>query len=171
MTKWIIGIDPSSKSLAIVSKAVGASNTSIDKYSFGRGAYTPTNAAQAHDAMMTWLDKHGRIMQTTECVAYLEAPLVGRGGVRSTLVQAYVSGVAQACLELAGIRTKLVQTKEWKKTVVGNGGASKDDVRSCVERRWRSVAGHCGSDQDLFDAAAICIYGQIIHKRSLRFGA
>ncbi len=59
-----------------------------------------------------------------------------------------------------------VNVGAWKKATVGNGHASKDDVQQWVREANEAYSGLCGGDQDRYDAAAIGLYGWILHERS-----
>lgn len=92
---------------------------------------------------------------------FVEAPVVGRGGVRSTLVQAYVSGAIQAAASAYG-GVHLVNVQSWKKAVVGSGRADKQAVK-------QAIISHGLSDdlpQDFYDATAICLYGLAAVRRA-----
>ena len=92
--------------------------------------------------------------------AYIEAPLVGRGGVKSTLVQAYVSGAVQGMLAEDGWVVHLVPVGTWKKQVVGKGNATKEDVAEWAAGRKTGVVTASDNDQDVIDALALVEYGR-----------
>lgn len=154
----ILGIDPSSKVIAAVAACGPGMN--VVRYDICRKStsYTPAVAMEAmtvmHD-LVDGLDTYG----VDSKVAWVEAPLIGRGGAKATMVQSFVSGVIQACLIEAGYDVHLVNVQSWKKTLCGNGHASKDDVGRFLAREWPKAAKVCGDDPDLIDAAAICLYG------------
>lgn len=168
----IVGADLSSKYLALVAKHPVTPTAAVVKYPLGRRAtdrYTPANSAEAMDCMLDYLDQIGPMaVPGAPRMAYIEAPLVGRGGAKTTVVQSYVNGVVQACFVKAGFTVELVYAQIWKKVICGNGGASKSDVGRRVRSRWPSVSRACNGDQDLTDAAAICLYGSIKHAADLR---
>lgn len=130
--------------------------------------YSPSNAAEALDSTLGFIDAVAPMaLPSAPRLAFIEAPLVGRGGVRSTMVQAYVSGVVQACFVKAGFTVYLVNVQTWKSAYCGNGHASKDDVRRSLAGRWPKGARTAGSDSDLIDAAAICDYGREVAAKGL----
>lgn len=61
-----------------------------------------------------------------------------------------------------------ISNSEWKAAMVGNGRASKDEIRAWLTRDHPSVAKACGQDQDLVDAAGIALAaGQLLSVRGL----
>lgn len=53
----------------------------------------------------------------------------------------------------------VVNVKSWKKRIIGNGNAGKDDVRNYVLENHPAYAELCGADQDKFDATCVGLYG------------
>ena len=66
-------------------------------------------------------------------------------------------------LALADVR--LVNVGTWKKMLLGNGHASKDDVRNYIGVNT-PYAPLCGDDQDAYDATCIGLYGLSILARA-----
>lgn len=159
----ILGADLSSKYLALVARHPVTPTAAVVKYPLAdkpSTPYSPKAAAEAMDCMLEYLDTVGRMaVPGAPLMAYVEAPLVGRGGAKTTMVQSFVNGVVQACLVKAGFTVTLVNVATWKRIVCGRGDATKPDVARRVRSEWPSVGRACGTDEDLFDAAAICIYG------------
>lgn len=117
--------------------------------------WTPEHTHSAHEWITTMLAHDPGVM-------WVESPLVGKAGVRSTIVQAFTSGAAQAALLHLGWEVRLVNVSTWKKRVTGSGKASKDDVGNTVESKWAKGWAAASRDADLIDAAAICLYGREI---------
>jgi Holliday junction resolvasome RuvABC endonuclease subunit len=92
---------------------------------------------------------------------FVEAPLVGRGGVSSTLPQAYVSGALQGALWSRGANVSLVNVSRWKKVVIGKGNATKANVAEAVRLRWPDLYRRTKGDADCIDAVAIALYGLV----------
>jgi Holliday junction resolvasome RuvABC endonuclease subunit len=92
--------------------------------------------------------------------AWVESPIVGRGGVRSTMVQCYTSGAIQGALYDAGILAQSANVSSWKKRVVGKGNATKPEVADFLRLRWPSIFSEAAGNQDIIDAACIALYGQ-----------
>jgi Holliday junction resolvasome RuvABC endonuclease subunit len=78
---------------------------------------------------------------------------------------ALLADLARLRLEL-GTDVRLVDNKTWKREVVGNGNASKDQVRDYIRVTHPAYAAFCGDDQDCYDAACIGLYGFTILERS-----
>ena len=87
---------------------------------------------------------------------------MGRGGVKSTMVQAFVSGAVQAVLYDLGIGVHLVPVGTWKKATVGKGNATKAEVKQWVEMKYPTLK---GEGQDILDAAALADYGHQVLDR------
>jgi Holliday junction resolvasome RuvABC endonuclease subunit len=101
---------------------------------------------------------------------FIEEPLVGR----STRVSLQVAQVAGALIYALGHRGErevhLVSVKAWKKSVVGNGNASKAVVSDWLREHHPVYHARCGSNQDLIDAACIAVYGSELIGRAKRLG-
>lgn len=157
----IIGIDPAASHLASVTARegrIGAVQPDLcdtSKVSFG----SPWHTTHTGLAMQWAWDILGVARAYGDPVVYLEEPLVGRGGVKSTMVQAFTSGAVQAAFAMEGVPVHLVNVGTWKKEVLGNGRADKPAVMELVRHRWPDAAVATGGDQDLADAAAIAMYG------------
>lgn len=167
----IVGADLSSKSLALVARHPVTPTSAVVKYPLRTqaGRYTPAVAAEAMACMWEWLDTVQRMaVPGGPRLAYVEQPLVGRGGTNATIVQCYVNGVVQACLVQAGFEVTLVHPSTWKAALTHDPHATKDDVGRCVRSRWPSVHRACQGDTDLQDAAAICLFGQLRHRTEAR---
>lgn len=105
---------------------------------------------------------------------FIEAPLMGRAGVRVTIGQAQVQGsLGLAALHSGTDGVYEVNVQTWKKDVVGRGNASKSDVRDAIEgwlaSRPSSRPGFPTDNQDLCDALAIARYGTGVLTRSAEF--
>jgi hypothetical protein len=96
--------------------------------------------------------------------AYVEWPVLGRGGFRSTIVQAFTSGAIQGVLYGRGCTTQGANVSSWKKNVVGKGNATKEDVVQSLRLRWPSLYREVAGDQDLCDAACVAIYGRQVQE-------
>jgi Holliday junction resolvasome RuvABC endonuclease subunit len=158
---YICGIDPSSKSIAIVATMPAVRSVYCEKFDLRvgtTGPYSPQVAAVALDVMDRFIATVPAIPHMSR-VCYLESPVIGRGGARATMVQSFVSGVIQAALASSGFTVYLVNVQVWKKVVCGNGSADKTNVARTLRQKWPKAAVAAGSDQDLFDAGAICHYG------------
>jgi Holliday junction resolvasome RuvABC endonuclease subunit len=76
------------------------------------------------------------------------------------MVQAFTSGAVQATMVNEGCTVTMVNVSTWKREVIGNGSASKEDVAQGVRLRWPTFIRGAGGDEDLIDAAAIALWGK-----------
>lgn len=65
-----------------------------------------------------------------------------------------------------GLDVRLVDNKVWKKEVLGHGNASKVEVRDYIQDTHPDYAPLCGEDEDLYDACAIGLYGDLVLDRA-----
>lgn len=158
----IVGIDPSSTKLAVVTLIPGHRGWKVlaHKYTLGP-KYHPTCTLHATAAIRRHVTQ-SPIADQLQRYAFVEAPVVGKGGVRSTMVQAFTSGATQAALLGAGFNVELVQNTAWKKSIVGSGNAAKGDVAEALRLRWPVQQARVADDQDLLDALAIALYGATV---------
>jgi len=88
---------------------------------------------------------------------FCEEPVVaGARNLRSTILVAETVGVVLAL----DARVYLVPVSSWKKSTIGRGNATKDEVREWLQSSHPQYAQQCGVDQDLTDAAAIYLHGR-----------
>jgi Holliday junction resolvasome RuvABC endonuclease subunit len=78
---------------------------------------------------------------------------------------AVLAALAQLRLGL-GTDIRGVDNKTWKKTILGNGNATKDEAKNYIIDTYPAYAPVCGDDQDLYDAACIGLYGRFITTQS-----
>lgn len=160
----VVGIDPSAAKIAIVATHPVLNVTRAKSYVLykAKERQTPATLGKALDAMDDFLVWADTVAPQGERYAWVEDPLVGRGGVSTTMKQSFVGGVIRASLARAGFEVYGVNVSTWKKSVVGNGAAKKPAVRTSVKQKWPKVDGLIGNDGDLADAAAIALYGQSV---------
>jgi hypothetical protein len=97
--------------------------------------------------------------------AYVESPLTGRGGIATTMKQAYVGGVIRACLVEAGFTVYDAHPSTWRSTLGMSSGrgrttaVQKIDAFAAVEVRDAKLSRLVAGDGDLTDAAAIALHG------------
>jgi Crossover junction endodeoxyribonuclease RuvC len=161
----ILGIDPSSKKIAIVTTiddaAIEAGFLSDGKpetriINLPEGVYSATGAAFRE--VFAFLEENDYGGYFGKRIIYIEDPVVGRN-VRSTIVQAQVSGAIIAAAECRGVPVFHANVNSWKKEVVGKGNATKPEVAEWLEKNWPEAYNLAAGDQDLIDAAAINRYG------------
>lgn len=167
MSALILGIDPSSRKIAIAATNLGLPVQTLRAYNLYRTTekQTPESLARALDYMEETVEELAGSFQG-ERYAWVEDPLVGRGGPVATMKQSLVQGIVRGVLARSGFTVYGVNVSTWKKAVAGSGRADKDDVRRAVRAAWPKVSVLIGNDSDLADAAAICIYGQGVLSRS-----
>jgi len=96
--------------------------------------------------------------------AWIEDTLIGNNR-KYSLQLTEVRGAVMAALALH-VDVRLVNVTTWKAQVVGDGHASKDDVRDYIDVTHSDYAALCGSNQDLYDAACISLHGLQIRERA-----
>ena len=83
---------------------------------------------------------------------------------------AQVQGAVLA--DLATVRLQIgtdirgVDNKAWKKKVIGNGNASKEQIKNYIVDTHPQYALLCGEDQDLYDAVCVGLYGLQLNEQS-----
>ena len=168
-TPLIVGCDLSSKYLALVAKHPITPTAAVVKYPLSErkaDTYRPESAGEALACMYEYVEQITPMaIPGAERIAYVELPLVGRGGATTTIKQAFVNGVVQAVFVSAGFRVEFANVQTWKKVVCGNGHADKAQVGRHLANVWPIVHNACNGDNDLWDAASICLYGGEIERR------
>lgn len=154
----VIGIDPSSKKLALCCSGNGF-YSELHVIDLPGGLYSATGAA--YREVFSFLK-----FAEGPVAVYLEAPLVGVGGVHSTIVQAQVGGAVIAAAQNLAVPLKLVNVGTWKKQVVGKGNAKKPEISEWVEKNCPEAYHLAEGDQDLIDAVCLNRYG-IMYERLL----
>lgn len=139
----IWGIDPASKKIALFGgDPLRAQVIKVPKTNRG-------------DELYTLRDRLEQIIGPDDTIYVEEPVLAGARNIRSTLLVAETVGMI-----LSVSRAKLVEVSTWKKSTVGKGNASKDDVRQWLEMAYPQYAEACDGDQDLIDAAGIFVHGR-----------
>lgn len=173
-SELIIGCDLSSKYLAMVAKHPLTPTAAVVKYPLNprqSDAYSPKAAAEALDCMYEYVESiSGMAVPGAPRLAFVEAPVVaGARNLQTTIKQSFVNGVVQAVFVKAGFEVEHVAVSTWKKVVCGNGSADKTQVASSIRRQWPVVHNAAEGDQDIIDAAAVCLYGQaVVNDRNRR---
>jgi len=148
----VAGCDPSSKKLAVVvAHPDGRITTHVWQSTTKK--WEPSSCL----SVSRWISCEFGNMD--HGVLWIEEPAMG-ASVRSSIVQAFVSGAAQSAFLALGWEIRLVNNMVWKKAVVGHGKAPKDDVATAVAEHWPEASRLTSSDGDLTDAAAILLHGR-----------
>lgn len=168
------GWDVSARRIAVVAhepvlNVVSAQVFTLYKVGAKQTASTLAAALDAMDDFLRWADAIAPA--EGQRLAWVENPLVGRGGVATTMKQAYVGGIVRGVLARAGFLVYDVNVSTWKHEVTGNGGASKTDVRLAVSGLWPKAGVLVRDDADLTDAAAVAIYGRRQIEKAVRLRA
>lgn len=169
----ILGIDPSAAKIAAVSyetitMAQGVGSEKL--YPKGTTKQTPESLAAALDFMSHLLASVAHVTHGDR-LAYIEAPLVGRGGTAATIKQARVGGIIQGCLAAAGFKVYEVHPSTWRSALgirAKGTKALKAATRQYVQAEWPKIIPVVGNDGDLTDAAAICLYGREQDRKASR---
>ena len=159
----IVGIDPSAKHIAIVAHSETLHIQTAQKYPLylkGETKQTVASLGRAVEAIETFLVWADMVSPDGPRYAWVEDPLIGRGGAVTTMKQAYVGGIIRGVLVRRSFQVYGVNVSTWKAQVCGNGRADKAQVGRVVAVQWPKISGLVKGDGDLTDAAAICIFGQ-----------
>lgn len=95
----------------------------------------------------------------------IEEPLVGNN-VKYSMKISQTYGAVLAALDWDDMEVIAAPVGTWKKQVVGNGHASKEEIKNylgVVNERYPAM---CGHDQDQYDAACIGLYGVMLSARA-----
>lgn len=163
----VVGVDPSARKIAIVAHQPVVLSTVVFTSVLYKtpGKQTPESLAKAVEAMESFLTQVA-LMGHGPKYAWVEDPLIGRGGAVTTMKQSLVQGIVRGMLARAGFTVYGVNVSTWKKDVVGNGRAEKSDVARTVKIKWPKIMPLLGGDGDLVDAAAINIFGQAVLRKA-----
>jgi Holliday junction resolvasome RuvABC endonuclease subunit len=156
----IVGIDPSSRKLAAVVSRLGK-EPDVETHTRKLPQDKPAACLLAYEWARNLVDMQG---DTDVCV-FVEMPVMGRGGPGSTIPQAQINGALLAGAQMSAAEVIPVNNARVKKTVVGKGNATKDDVRDWVKVAWPVLYDRIGKDQDLCDSAMIYVYGKGVVQR------
>lgn len=152
----LIGLDPSSKKIALAISVGGAKPT------------FRTKALPQNDMPRACKEAYKYVRDTVKeftkeghrVFVFIEEPVVGRGGVRSTLMQTKANGAMQAGASMAGALVQEVNNSSWKKRVVGKGNCGKPEVKEWLRQNWPYAYVKADGDQDIMDAACILRFGE-----------
>ena len=156
-----IGIDPSSKKVACI-LTVDDGPPVAWTVSMKSEDYV-VRCAEAFGSVLNWIEDVAQKHRGHSIHAFIEDPVVGRGGAYSTIVQSKVHGAIVAALAVSGkcASIKSVNNSHWKKKIVGKGNAGKPEIKAWAKQFWRQLfsVANGGKDQDLIDAGGINRYG------------
>ena len=153
----VVGIDPAASRLAMV--AICGDAFHWKKFP-KLGASGHVACAEARLSTIKFLDSLP--WNNKNIQAFIEDPVLGRGGFRSTMVQAFTSGAVQGALHEWGCGVHRANVSSWKKEIVGKGNAKKHEVGESLQSRWAALYESISGDEDLCDAASIALFGQVM---------
>lgn len=153
----VIGIDPQSTRLAAV---VLEGDAFVLEYV----VKMPVNVHDRCWRAFTW----GRDLASeySDATVLVELPFIGRFRTESTLGLAKTHGALLAGLVEGGLSNiDTINNRSWKKSVIGNGNATKDDITAWVAGNRPDIHSSISTaprsiQQDLVDAACIAMYGR-----------
>ena len=160
----IVGIDPSSRKIAVVATPAGEERLQVRVFVLPQ-AVVPALAI-AYRVTRRYVRQHTTRGRTV--LLWIEEPVVGKGGAYATIKQSKVHGAIVAGAVAGGAVVDTVQNSTWKKTVTGKGNHSKVQVAQYVRKNWRALSKLAGPDQDLIDAGCIMAHGRIEYDTSKR---
>lgn len=156
----VIGVDPSSRKLAAISCVVGMEDSAVYHLKS-----IPVDKPTACLMAFEWARMIVGANAPHATHAFVELPVLGRGGPGSTIPQAQINGALLAGFQIAGSIVTPVNNSRAKKQVIGRGNANKEDIREWVEENWPSLYESIGGDQDLCDSAMIYQFGKAVLAR------
>lgn len=158
----VVGVDPSSKKLAFVTTVEDGPPEAFTHVMKQKDLYA--RAAEAYEVTYQWaLELFDNADPLMEIHVFIEEPVVGRGGVYSTLAQSKVHGAIAAAFVNSGVCDSVRGTNNStaKKKVVGKGNASKPEIKAWAKQYWKQlyIVADDGKDQDVIDAGMHNRYG------------
>jgi Holliday junction resolvasome RuvABC endonuclease subunit len=146
-----MGIDLGTRKIAI-SLFIEGELVDVYVYEAGVGALRGRQLAEVasytHDIAVGYEIDH----------VWIEDVIIGNNR-KYSLQLAQVLGAVLSKLNSLAVDVRLVDNKAWKKAIVGNGNATKDDVKGYIDTHHPAYALLCSADQDLYDATCVGLYG------------
>lgn len=172
----VVGVDPSSRKLAfVITDTDGGYLAEFTHVLPQRDVIK--RCGEAYDVTLDFAGELARDHPLDDVYVFIEAPVLGRGGARSTIEQSKVHGCVVAAFHNSGVceTVKVVNNSQWKKKIVGKGNASKAEVQEWARVYWRNLydIAHAGKpggrrDQDVIDAGAINRFGITVVEMMVR---
>lgn len=160
----VVGIDPASTKLAFAA-LYGDDHLVWILTRLGKSGGPACSRARLETE--EFIQKVRRTWDGVPVAAYIESAVLGRGGVKATMVQCYTSGAVLGALYDLGVATSVANVSTWKKRVVGRGNATKPEVADWLRLRWPALHAAANGNQDGYDAACIALYGQQLQRERL----
>jgi len=151
----IVGVDLDSKKIAIAI---------FDDSKFTSYFFYHSKIKNTQERIFDLYDEFGVIIKgISPNKVYFEDSLYIQN-FKSSKVLSEVLGNCKLVCRLAQIPFGVVSNKTWKKIVIGNGNATKEDIKNFVLAKYNDKFDE-DEPQDIFDAIGIGLYG--IYKEEL----
>ena len=169
MKNLVVGIDPSSKKIALTYSLVEinkdkkiykipTSGLNVETIVFNKKNTKQFASLEAFNFSDNFCQKILKEFSKHPIHIYLESPVLGVN-VHATIVQSFISGALQAGFAKNNLSITMANNTTWKKDVTGKGNHKKDEVSNWVKENHLSNYKILGEDQDLIDAYCIMLYG------------
>ncbi len=146
-----VGIDTSTKAIAI---GCYDGTKKVDHHIYRlTGNNINQQMAGAYNCMEQWLME--RRVEGQHLKVYIEEPVYVQNFNTHMKLSCIYASVALACIGL-NLFPVAVHNKTWKKEVLGNGNADKDEIRVRSLLMFDIEDGH---EQDIYDALCVAKYG------------
>lgn len=157
--KPICGIDPDTKAitLAILTRRPEGVGPGPEPFVVRRRFETTGRRAEDRFLQLARQVRDGlRIVTSTGCSwVYLEKPMVGPNR-KAAIDMGMIVGMIRGELDRLEMPHSLVDPGVWKKALLGNGHATKDEIKAWAVRH---LGLEDGLAQDFYDAACLAMFG------------
>lgn len=145
----VVGIDPDTKAVTI---AVAESSKPVRVERFeAKGRL----AEDRFNALVSFVERGMSQISSADWV-YVEKPVFGRS-IKSTVDQTLVVGAIKMLLLQQGFRHSLIDNNTWKKDTIGDGHASKEQIKAWALAAYPDL--EPSLQQDAYDAVCIARFG------------
>jgi len=97
---------------------------------------------------------------------WIEDVIIGNNRKYSLQLAQTLGAVLCYLAGLPGVDVRTVDNKAWKKALLGNGNAAKEQIRDYIHVSHPQYAPFCDGDQDRYDATCVGLYGLRILDRA-----
>ena len=159
----VVGIDPSSQKVALViTHGSDMSRVDAQLLQLPKDQDYAKRCGAAFILVTRVMRRVASRYPAADIHVFIEEPVVGRGGARSTITQSKVHGAIVAACHCSGVVAGVsgVNNSSAKKQVVGMGNASKPEIRRWARMHWPTLEAqiktyNAGDQQDIADAGMI----------------
>ncbi len=148
----VLGVDPDTKAITAVA-------VDTERPTWFHVTRLEAKGRRAEDRIQALASQIETWPHHTYDWVYIETPVMGVN-VKALRDQAFVVGMLRYELWRRGQAHSLVDNGTWKKAVLGNGKASKEEIAQYAAKRFPQLK---GESQDIFDAACIALFGRSIY--------